>query len=32
MKKNYSTYCNSNWSFSNDSGFLCTNLKGVDGL
>ena len=23
MKKLFSTYCNSNWSFSNDTGYVC---------
>ena len=24
MKNLFSTYCNSNWSFNNDTGFLCS--------
>ena len=31
MKNNYCTYYNSNWSFSNDTGFLCAK-KGFDGV
>ena len=27
MKKYCSTYCNSNWSFSNGPGFLCTKTE-----